>query len=145
MNYLIFRTDRIGDFLITSSLIKAIKRNDSKSKVYIVASNKNKEFIKEYNLVDQIFLLKSKKILDTINLFLELKKYKFDNIIVSDKKNRSIFFGLLLKSKNKIFNVSKKWQKKILNVLYKNVFLDNDGLQEQSIKNILSDNLDLLN
>ena len=47
MNYLIFRTDRIGDFLITSSLIKAIKRNDAKSKIYIVASNKNKEFIKK--------------------------------------------------------------------------------------------------
>ena len=112
MNYLIFRTDRIGDFLITSSLIKAIKRNDLKSKIYIVTSNKNKEFVKKYDFVDEIFLLKSKKILDTINLFLELRKYKFDNIIVSDKKNRSIFFGLLLKSDNKIFNVSKKFQKK---------------------------------
>ena len=27
MNYLIFRTDRIGDFLIISPLIKAIKRS----------------------------------------------------------------------------------------------------------------------
>tara|TARA_B100000427_G_scaffold156835_1_gene130244 strand:+ start:204 stop:545 length:342 start_codon:yes stop_codon:yes gene_type:complete len=112
MNYLIFRTDRIGDFLITSSLIKAIKRNDPKSKIYIVASNKNNEFIEKYNLVDKIFLLKSKKILDRINLFLKLRKYKFDNIIISDKKNRSVFFGLILKSENKIFNVSKKFQKK---------------------------------
>ena len=47
MNYLIFRTDRIGDFLITSSLIKAIKRNDTKAKIFIVASNKNEEFIEE--------------------------------------------------------------------------------------------------
>ena len=47
MNYLIFRTDRIGDFLITSSLIKAIKRKDAKSKIYIVASNKNNEFIEK--------------------------------------------------------------------------------------------------
>ena len=145
MNYLIFRTDRIGDFLITSSLIKAIKRNDTKSKVFIVTSNKNNEFVKKYNLVDKIFLLRSKKTLDAINLFFELKKYKFDNIIVSDKKNRSIFFGFLLKSENKIFNVSKKFQKKILNIFYKNVFLDNDGLQEQSIKNILSDNCNSLN
>ena len=145
MNYLIFRTDRIGDFLITSSLIKAIKRNDAKSKIYIVASNKNKEFIKKYNLVDEVFLLKSKKILDRINLFLELKKYKFDNIIISDKKNRSIFFGLILKSENKIFNVSKKFQKKILNIFYNNVFLDNDRFEEQSVKNILSDNCRSLN
>ena len=61
MNYLIFRTDRIGDFLITSPLIRAIKRNDINSKIFIVASNKNAEFIEKYDLVYGIFLLKSKK------------------------------------------------------------------------------------
>ena len=40
MNYLIFRTDRIGDFLMTSSLLSAIKRNDDNSKIFIVASKK---------------------------------------------------------------------------------------------------------
>ena len=60
----------------------------------------------------KLFLLKSKKISDRIKLLLELRKYKFDNIIVSDKKNRSIFFGFLLKSENKIFNVSKNFKKK---------------------------------
>ena len=145
MNYLIFRTDRIGDFLITSTLIKAIKRNDLKSKIYIVASDKNKEFIKKYNLVDEVFLLKSNKILDKINLYFELRKYKFDNIIISDKKNRSIILGLFLKSEKKIFNVSKKFQKMILSVFYNNVFLDNDRVEEQSIKNIISDNCRSLN
>ena len=48
MNYLIFRTDRIGDFLITSPLIKAIKRNDPRAKIFIVASNKNTEFIPSF-------------------------------------------------------------------------------------------------
>ena len=61
MNYLIFRTDRIGDFLITSSLIKAIKRNDPKSKVFIVASNKNADFIKKCDLVDEVIFIKIKK------------------------------------------------------------------------------------
>ena len=97
MNYLIFRTDRIGDFLITSTLIKAIKRNDLKSKIYIVASDKNKEFIKKYNLVDKVFLLKSNKILDKINLYFELKKYKFDNIIISDKKKQIYYFRIVFK------------------------------------------------
>ena len=140
MNYLIFRTDRIGDFLIISTLIKSIKRNDPKSKVFIVASKKNEEFIKKNHLVDKVFLLKSKKISDRIKLLLELRKYKFDNIIVSDKKNRSIIFTLLLKSKNKIFNVSKYLQKKFLNIFYRNVFIDNDEIINQSIKDILSIN-----
>ncbi len=145
MNYLFFRTDRIGDFLITSSLIKAIKRNDEKSKIYLVASSNNEQFIKRFGLVDKVFLLKSKKIIDRINLFSELRKHKFDNIIISDKKNRSIFFGILLKSKNKIFNVSKIIQKKILNIFYQNVFLDNDNLKKQTIKSVLSDNCKSLN
>ena len=47
MNYLIFRTDRIGDFLIISTLIKAIKRNNPESKVFIVASKKKCRFHKK--------------------------------------------------------------------------------------------------
>ena len=145
MNYLFFRTDRIGDFLITSPLIKAIKRNDTSSKIFVVASIKNTDFIKNHDLVDEVFLLKSKRIIDRIDLFLKLRKYKFNTIIVSDKKNRSIFFGLLLKAQNKIFNVSKNFQKKILNILYKNVFLDNDNLKDKPVKDILLDNSKSLN
>ena len=37
-NYLIFRTDRIGDFLTTAILIKSIKFNDVNSKIVLVAS-----------------------------------------------------------------------------------------------------------
>ena len=145
MNYLIFRTDRIGDFLITSSLITAIKRNDTKSKVFIVASRKNEDFIKKYNLVDKVFLLRSKGILDRMKLLLELREYKFDNIIIADKKNRSILFDKLLNSKNKIFNVSKKLQKNILGIFYKKVLIDNDRMEDKSNKEILSDNCKFLN
>ena len=34
--YLIFRTDKIGDFLLTAILIKSIKRNDPKSKIIVI-------------------------------------------------------------------------------------------------------------
>ena len=140
MNYLIFRTDRIGDYLITSSLINAIKRNDSNSKISIVASEKNYEFIKKYSYIDKVFLLKSKKISHRIKLLIELKKNKFDNIIISDKKNRSIFFSLFLSSNNKIFNVSKEYQERFLKKFFKNVFLDNDNKEYKSIKKNLSEN-----
>ena len=145
MNYLIFRTDRIGDFLITSSLIKSIQRNDKESEIFIVASNKNQDFIEKYQLVNKVFILKTKKIFDRINLLLELRKYKFDNLIVCDKKNRSILLSLILNSKNKIFNVSKNFQKRLLNIFYDNVILDNDTFKEQSIKDIIADNCKCLN
>ena len=51
----------------------------------------------------------------------------------------------MLRSKNKIFNVSKNIQKKILSIFYKNVFLDNDSLEKQSVKSILSNNCRSLN
>ena len=59
---MIFRTDRIGDFLITSPLLNSIKNNDKEAKIYIVASNKNLDFIKKTKLAEKIFLLKDKKL-----------------------------------------------------------------------------------
>ena len=35
--YLIFRTDRIGDFLLTAILINSIKRNNPNSYIVVVA------------------------------------------------------------------------------------------------------------
>ena len=102
MKYLIFRTDRIGDFLITSPLINAIKNNDTNAQIYVVSSNKNKEFIINYKFVDRVFLLKKNNFLNKIKLYFELKKFSFDVVIVSDKKNRSIILTLFLKSKKNI-------------------------------------------
>ena len=114
MNYLIFRTDRIGDFLITLPLIKSIKRNDLNSTIDIVTSTKNETHIKSNSSVDNTFLLKSNSFIDKITLFFKLKKKKYDFIIVADKKNRSILISLFLLSKKKIFNISKTIQKKLL-------------------------------
>ena len=145
MKYLIFRTDRIGDFLITTSLIHSIKKNDKNALVYIVSSIKNNQFISDYNFVDKIFLLKKNNILYKLKLFFQLRKYNFDTIVVSDKKNRSILLTLFLKSKKKVFNVSKYIQKKLLNLLYDDVFLDNDNQIDTPIKKILSNNCNALN
>ena len=54
--YLIFRTDRIGDFLLTLILIKNIKRNDKDSHISVICSKKNYDYIKSFNLVDKAYL-----------------------------------------------------------------------------------------
>ena len=145
MKYLIFRTDRIGDFLITLPLLKSIKRNKKNSKIAIVASPKNIEFIKKIVLVDEVFLLKSNNFMDKFRLFLKLRKYSYDTIIVSDKKNRSIFLSLFLNATKKVFNVSKNSQKKLLSLFFKNIFIDNDELQNLPVKEILKNNCEALN
>ena len=38
--YIFFRTDRIGDFLMSAILIKAIKRSDPNAYIIVVASKK---------------------------------------------------------------------------------------------------------
>ena len=145
MNYLIFRTDRIGDFLITLPLIKSIKRNDLNSTIDIVTSTKNETHIKSNSSVDNTFLLKSNSFIDKITLFFKLKKKKYDFIIVADKKNRSIWISLFLFSEKKVFNISKTIQKKLLGFIYKDVFLDNDQVKDTPIKKIIEMNCASLN
>jgi hypothetical protein len=145
MKYLIFRNDRIGDFLITAPLIKCIKRENPHAHISIVASEKNYDFIKKIDFVDKIFILNTKKKFDRIKILLKLKKYNFDTIIVSDKKKRSIFLTLLLKSKNKIFNVSKKHHYNLLKMIGKKVLLDNDNQVSNTVKDLIEANCNSIN
>ena len=57
--YLIFRTDRIGDFLISAILIKSIKSNDPHSNITIIASNKNFDYVKNFPYVEDVIKLEN--------------------------------------------------------------------------------------
>lgn len=103
-NYLIFRTDRIGDFFISSILIKNIIENDSKANIVIVASEKNYSYIKQCSYVNQVYLLKN-NFLDKFLLTLALLRKHFHSIIIHDDKNRSKLISFFLFSNNKI-NIS---------------------------------------
>lgn len=103
-NYLIFRTDRIGDFFISSILIKNIIENDSKANIVIVASEKNYSYIKQCSYVNQVFLLKN-NFLEKFLLTLKLLRKHFHSIIIHDNKNRSKLISFFLFSNNKI-NIS---------------------------------------
>ena len=99
--YLIFRTDRIGDFLLTAILIKSIKRNDPNSYIKIIASEKNFNYIKSFEIIDEVFLLKN-GILNKFKLINSLKKDIFKAIIIHDLKKRSKFISFFLKTNIKI-------------------------------------------
>ena len=101
--YLIFRTDRIGDFLLTAILIKSIKQNDPNSFINIVASKNNYNYVKTFKEVDKVTLL-NKGILNKLKLIILLKKDNYKAIIIHDAKKRSGFISLFLKSDLKIFS-----------------------------------------
>ena len=95
-SYLIFRTDRIGDFLLTIILINSIKRNDPNSYISVVSSTKNHNFIKSFKNVDEVIILKN-NLLDKIKLIHKLRSVYYDKIIVHDAKNRSSIISFFLK------------------------------------------------
>ena len=99
--YLIFRTDRIGDFLVSAILLKCIKKNDPNAHISVVASNKNYEYIKTFPYVDNVFQLNN-NFISKLSVFFKLFKFKYKTIIIHDDKKRSKFISLFLKSKNKI-------------------------------------------
>ena len=99
--YLIFRTDRIGDFLISSILIKSIRNNDPKSEITVITSENNYSYAKKFPYVDNVIKLKN-NFLGKIFIILKLIKYKFKYIILHDEKNRSKFISSFLRYENKI-------------------------------------------
>ena len=99
--YLIFRSDRIGDFLLSLILINSIKRNDPNSYINVVASEKNFNYIKSFKIIDKVFLFQ-KGILNNLKLINLLKKIKYKAIIIHDSKKRSNFISFFLKANIKI-------------------------------------------
>ena len=95
-SYLIFRTDRIGDFLLTIILINSIKRNDPNSNITVISSKKNYHFIRSFKIINDVIILK-KSLFDKIKLIHKLRSNYYDKIIVHDAKNRSSIISLFLK------------------------------------------------
>ena len=104
--YLIFRTDRIGDFHLSLILIKSIKRMDPGCSITIISSNKNYEYIKSFKIVDEVILLK-KGFINKFKTFIKINKNFYKAIIIHDSKNRSKLFSYFLRSKKKYY-VNKK-------------------------------------
>lgn len=101
-NIIIFRIDRLGDFIIITSLLRALKKKYPESSITIVASKLNINFIKKYKIIDEVILYDKK--------FSLLKKFKIFKYIISKKyfvsfsidgKTFSNFCNLFIRSKFK--------------------------------------------
>ena len=103
--YLIFRTDRVGDFLFSLKLIRIIKSNHPQSEITIVASEKNQKYINSFKEIDKVILLKN-NFFSKIKLIFFLRKEKYDTIIIHDGKNRSKFISFFLRYKKKVICVT---------------------------------------
>ena len=56
INTLIFRTDRLGDFIISCPFIISYKKKNKNNKVTIISSEYNNKYIKKFKFIDNGFL-----------------------------------------------------------------------------------------
>jgi len=110
---LIFRTDRLGDFIISCPFILSYKKKFPNNEISIVSSEYNSGYIKNFDFINQIIPLKNEikffpKLLILIKMILTLRKTKFKDIIVLDGKKRSFFISLFLKGDKSILLQSKE-------------------------------------
>ena len=98
--FLIFRTDRIGDFITSQLVTNSISEVSKKNQVDVVASRYNSKYIKNFKYINRIFIFDKtqNKILDFFNLFLQIKNKNYDYLIVLDGKRRSFLSGIFINS-----------------------------------------------
>jgi ADP-heptose:LPS heptosyltransferase len=135
--YIFFRTDRIGDFLMSSILFKSIKNSDNTSEIIVIASKKNFDYIKNAEFVDEVILFPEnfiKKFLFYLKFFLK----KFYLVGILDGKKRSIYFSLIVRSKYKFLFTYKKFYSLVFKYLFSKIFLDQNCTSKfDEIKNLL--------
>ena len=105
---LIFRTDRIGDLLVTCPAILTIKNNIDNCKVTLVTSKRTYDYAKSFDIFEKIYVFPPDGLINKIIFIYKLSKKKFEYIFVLDGKDRSIISSLFVSSKLKIAVFSKK-------------------------------------
>ena len=149
---LAFRTDRLGDFIITKQSLNFFLENKDRYEVDIVVSPKNYDYIKNFKSINKTYIFKGSYIKFFIKNFDILKK-KYDYLILYDGKKRSHIISFFLRgkkislSKSKIlFKIAKFF--KYISILNSNstVQLDNFNFvnllldEENAKKNIKKNN-----
>jgi len=126
-NYLLFRTDRIGDFLLSSILLSSIKRNDPDSFITIICSSKNFNYIKNFHLVDEAILYPEKNFIKKIAFYINMLKKSVFCSIVCDGKKRSIYSSILTRSKLRILFTTKTIYKILFKIFFSKIYIDNNS------------------
>ena len=111
---LIFRTDRIGDLLISCPAVLSLKEKIKDSRITLITSKYNYDYARSLNIFDDIRIIPRKNFIEKIKFIKKLSKIKFDYIFIFDGKERSIITSIFIKSKIK----TALMQKKRYNFLY---------------------------
>ncbi len=98
---LIFKSDRIGDFINISSVIKNIKFNFPNSELVVFCSKYNSKIASYYKEIDEILIYENNIILFLLKFYKIIFSDKFDLILQLDGKKNSYLYASLIRSKLK--------------------------------------------
>ncbi len=96
---LIFRSGALGDVLMTTPLIRSIRKKYPKSHITYLTGNWSKNAVKNNRNIDELItfddsIIIKKKVWQLLKLISNIRKKKFDTAFILDK---SRWFGLLVK------------------------------------------------
>ena len=128
--YLIFRTDRIGDFIFSRIITDAIKKKNSSNIIDFVCSSYNANYIKNYKDINKIFILDKYNLKLMIKNLFAINSNKYDYLIILDGKRRSVFFSIFLNAKYKIVAL-KDWRPYLLLKLFFDKYIINSEVNSQ--------------
>jgi ADP-heptose:LPS heptosyltransferase len=128
--YLLFRTDRLGDFIFSRIITHAIKKKNSLNTIDIVCSKYNAKYVKNYRDLNKVYIIEKWNLKLMYKNLKEINSKKYDYLIVLDGKRRSIFFSIFLKAKQKIA-VVKDWRPYLILKLFFNKYLINSEINNQ--------------
>ena len=124
--YLIFRTDRIGDFIFSRVITDSIKKNDPRSTIDCVCSRYNSNYIKNYKDIKNIYILDKYNILQLLKILFIINKKRYDKLLILDGKRRSIFFSIFTNVKKKYVLLKSFKSKIILNLFFDKYFINSE-------------------
>ena len=132
-NFIIFRTDRLGDFIIHSRPIYELKIKYPKSHITVVCSDLNKKIISNYSFIDEVITYNKKdSFLIKLKNFIKIIQKKYYAAFIIDGKKFSHMCNIFIRSKNKLglvytaqknFFLFKYWIKKPF-YFYNLIFFD---------------------
>ena len=128
--YLLFRTDRIGDFIFSRIITDAIKKKNPSNIIDIVCSSYNANYVKNYKDINKIYILDKYNLSLMVKNLITINSEKYDYLIVLDGKRRSVFFSFFLKAKFKIA-VLKDWRPFFLLKIFFDKYLINSEVKSQ--------------
>ncbi len=127
--FIFFRNDRLGDFLILTSILKSIKEKYKDSHITVVCSPLNYALVKKYKIINQVYIhSKKNSIFKKISLLLKINKSKYYASFAVDGKSFSNLCNFLIKAKYKLglvykYRIFKMWFSKP-NFFYKYFVFD---------------------